>query len=358
MMRSSILGASTMLNVLIQHLPLQSLSWTKIWKAFRASNPSSCIQELINEFPPIQEKLKILNPVRFILHDIDQKCSCLQNLSPIGEHMSGILLHAINEISSTTLIFKNLSACSLAPHMCANKNQSRKNFIQKRPIESPLKVEFPIPPPEYMLDLLCGSSLYLKIYLDEQDHQNAIQGRDLPYSIPSEKGNSKNRRQVDLQEIEIMNVSIMRKLKFFSRKLFLFLPKNKLNWMILDQLSKIILKSEYHLNYMPDASKWTIITKHFPILYEIHNKPIQLMHLLSILHLILETNRVFVVSSSYFVMTRLLRFTCYVLILYGIKKYERIQCSMMDCKTITITNWVSGFHQFPLIKAQKLCINI
>ena len=41
MMRSSILGASTMLNVLIQHLPLQSLSWTKIWKAFRASDPSN-----------------------------------------------------------------------------------------------------------------------------------------------------------------------------------------------------------------------------------------------------------------------------------------------------------------------------
>ena len=41
MMRSSILGTSTMLNVLIQHLPLQSLSWTKIWRAFQASDPSS-----------------------------------------------------------------------------------------------------------------------------------------------------------------------------------------------------------------------------------------------------------------------------------------------------------------------------
>ena len=40
MMRSSILGASTMLNVLIQHLPLQSLFWTKIWRAFRALDPS------------------------------------------------------------------------------------------------------------------------------------------------------------------------------------------------------------------------------------------------------------------------------------------------------------------------------
>ena len=40
MMRSSILGASTMLNILIQHLPLQSLFWTKIWRAFRASDPS------------------------------------------------------------------------------------------------------------------------------------------------------------------------------------------------------------------------------------------------------------------------------------------------------------------------------
>ena len=41
MMRSSILGASTMLNVLIQHLPLQSLFWTKIWRALRASDPSN-----------------------------------------------------------------------------------------------------------------------------------------------------------------------------------------------------------------------------------------------------------------------------------------------------------------------------
>ena len=40
MMRSSILGASTMLNVLIQHLLLHSLFGTKIWIAFRASNPS------------------------------------------------------------------------------------------------------------------------------------------------------------------------------------------------------------------------------------------------------------------------------------------------------------------------------
>ena len=45
MMRSSILGASTMLNVLIQHLPLQSLSWTKICKAFRASDPSNYKRE-------------------------------------------------------------------------------------------------------------------------------------------------------------------------------------------------------------------------------------------------------------------------------------------------------------------------
>ena len=41
MMRSSILGASTMLNVLIQHLPLQSLFWTNIWRAFQASDPSN-----------------------------------------------------------------------------------------------------------------------------------------------------------------------------------------------------------------------------------------------------------------------------------------------------------------------------
>ena len=40
MMRSSILGASAMLHVLIQHLPLQSLFWMKIWRAFRASDAS------------------------------------------------------------------------------------------------------------------------------------------------------------------------------------------------------------------------------------------------------------------------------------------------------------------------------
>ena len=41
MMRSSILSASTLLNVLIQHLPLQSLFWMKTWRVFRASDPSS-----------------------------------------------------------------------------------------------------------------------------------------------------------------------------------------------------------------------------------------------------------------------------------------------------------------------------
>ena len=105
---------------------------------------------------------------------------------------------------------------------------------------------------------------------------------------------------------------------------------------------------------MPEASKWTIITKHFPILYEIHRKPMQPTHLLSILHLILETNRLFIVSSSYFLMTSLLRFTCYVLILYGIRKYERIQCSMMDYKTITIINWVSAFYQLPSFYQQYI----
>ena len=50
MMRSSILGASTMLNVLIQHLPLQSLFWTKIWRAFRASDPSSIYTNVHNPY--------------------------------------------------------------------------------------------------------------------------------------------------------------------------------------------------------------------------------------------------------------------------------------------------------------------
>ena len=40
MIRSFILGASTLLNVLIQHLPLQSLFWSKTWRACRASDPS------------------------------------------------------------------------------------------------------------------------------------------------------------------------------------------------------------------------------------------------------------------------------------------------------------------------------
>ena len=38
-MRSFILSASTRLNVLIQYLPLQSLFWTKTWRAFQASDP-------------------------------------------------------------------------------------------------------------------------------------------------------------------------------------------------------------------------------------------------------------------------------------------------------------------------------
>ena len=41
MMRSSIFGASTLSNVLLQHLSLQSLFWTKTWRAFQASDPST-----------------------------------------------------------------------------------------------------------------------------------------------------------------------------------------------------------------------------------------------------------------------------------------------------------------------------
>ena len=52
MMRSSIIGASTLLNVLIQHLPLQSLFWSKIWRACRASDPNTT---------NIQLRLKVLN---------------------------------------------------------------------------------------------------------------------------------------------------------------------------------------------------------------------------------------------------------------------------------------------------------
>ena len=235
----------------------------------------------------------------------------MQNYSPIRAHRRGILFNVVNAISSTTLINKNITACSFARYLFPNTNQSGKTFIQNQTIESPLKVGFPIKPPEYMLDLLCGSSLYLKINLDEQDHQNAI--RERGDSIATEKGDSKNRRQADLQEIEVMNVNIMRKSKFLSRKLFLFLPKKKLNWMILDELSKNILKSGYHLD-MPKASKWTSIARRFPRLYEIQICPKQPTHLPSILHLILETTRLFIVSSSYFLMTRLLGIVCYIFI--------------------------------------------
>ena len=41
MMRLSILGASTLLKVLIQHLLLQSLFWKKTWRVFRASDPTT-----------------------------------------------------------------------------------------------------------------------------------------------------------------------------------------------------------------------------------------------------------------------------------------------------------------------------
>ena len=252
-----------------------------------------CIQELITEFPTIQEKLKIPNPVRFIWNHIDHICLHLQNCSPIRAHRSGILFNVVNEISSTTLISKSINACSLARYLFPNRNQSGKTFIQNQTIESPLKVGFPIKPPEYMMDLWCGSSLYLKIYLDEQDHQNDIKERDLPYSIATEKEDSKNRRRADLQEIELMKVNIMRKSKLLSRQLFLFLPKKKLKWMMLDELSKNILKSEYHLDYMPEVSMWTSVAMHFPRLYEIQIKPTQSEHLPIILHLILGTNKLF-----------------------------------------------------------------
>ena len=77
-----------------------------------------------------------------------------------------------------------------------------------------------------MLDLLCGSFLYLKIYLDEQDHQNTIHERNLPYSISTEKRNPNNLRQADLQENEIMSVNIMRKSVSVWKAIFIPAKKN------------------------------------------------------------------------------------------------------------------------------------
>ena len=47
MIRSSILGASTMLNVLIQRLPLQSLFLSKTWRAFPASYPITIVKKKV-----------------------------------------------------------------------------------------------------------------------------------------------------------------------------------------------------------------------------------------------------------------------------------------------------------------------
>ena len=72
MMRSSILGASTMLNVLIQHLPLQSLSWTNIWKAFRASDPSKKSITVV----PLLFSLSLARK--------EVSCACKKNLSSLS----------------------------------------------------------------------------------------------------------------------------------------------------------------------------------------------------------------------------------------------------------------------------------
>ena len=85
---------------------------------------AGCIQELIIKFPAVQEKLKIPNSVRFIWNDIDHICSRLQNCSPIRAHRSGILFNVVNEISSTTLINKNVTICSLARYLFPNRNQT------------------------------------------------------------------------------------------------------------------------------------------------------------------------------------------------------------------------------------------
>ena len=134
----------------------------------------------------------------------------------------------------------------------------------------------------------------------------------------------------------------------------IFIPAKKiLNWMILDQLSKNILKSEYHLDYMPKASKWNSIASPFAQLYEIEVNPTQYIHMPSILHLILETNRIFIDSSRYFLMTSLLWFVCYVIIPYDIRTFEGIQC-ILDKKTIITTNQVLRFRQLPSFYQQDI----
>ena len=78
MMRSSILGAFTMLNILIQHLPLQSLFWTKIWRDFsslRSQHPLPSTNKDLRSFlwhvdfyrRFIQDFAKVSKPVTTLL---------------------------------------------------------------------------------------------------------------------------------------------------------------------------------------------------------------------------------------------------------------------------------------------------
>ena len=79
MMRSSILGASTLLNVLIQHLPLQSLFWSKTWRAFRASDPSrfdpySTLYSLISDLIFNLMSLELVLTRDFVYSTTAQNC--------------------------------------------------------------------------------------------------------------------------------------------------------------------------------------------------------------------------------------------------------------------------------------------